>query len=164
MDLEEIRKLACLMDEAGLVELEVEDHSGRVRLVRGGAGRPGPAAGASPAVEDPLAGREPGAPQATSPGASARRSGAEIDHLPPGMAAITSPMVGTFYRAAAPDAAPFVVPGDVVQAGQVVCIIEAMKMMNEIHAETAARIVSVQAENGAPVEYGSPLFLIELLE
>ena len=80
------------------------------------------------------------------------------------MSEIISPMVGTFFRASAPDAPPFVAPGDIVRPGQPVCIIEAMKMMNEVCAETTARIVSIQVENGAAVEYGSPLFLIELVE
>jgi acetyl-CoA carboxylase biotin carboxyl carrier protein len=70
-------------------------------------------------------------------------------------------MVGTFYRAAAPDAAPFVRPGDPIKKGQVVCIIEAMKLMNEIESKVAGRIAKVLVENGQPVEYGQPLFLVE---
>jgi acetyl-CoA carboxylase biotin carboxyl carrier protein len=74
---------------------------------------------------------------------------------------IEAPMVGTFYRASAPDAAPFVHEGDVVKEDQVLCIIEAMKLMNEIEAKMAARIVKILVENGQPVEYGQPLFLVE---
>ncbi|MDR7487669.1 MAG: acetyl-CoA carboxylase biotin carboxyl carrier protein, partial [Armatimonadota bacterium] len=82
---------------------------------------------------------------------------AETDHLRP----ITAPMVGTFYRAPAPDAPPFVNEGDVVQPGQTVCIIEAMKLFNEIQSEVAGRVARILVENGSPVEYGQPLILIE---
>jgi len=159
MEIDEIRKLIRLMEEAGLTELEIEDRSGKVRLVRGRALAP---RGAS---ADPGAAEE----VADEPGFSGGHRGEAGDGRgargpAPGTTTITSPMVGTFYRAPAPDAAPFVNVGDVVQVGQVVCIIEAMKMMNEIHAETAGRIMSAVAENGTPVEYGSPLFLVELVE
>ena len=74
---------------------------------------------------------------------------------------MTSPIVGTFYRSSSPDKPPYVEVGDVVKKGQVLCIIEAMKLMNEIESETAGKIVQVLVENGAPVEYGQPLFVIE---
>ncbi len=77
------------------------------------------------------------------------------------MVAVESPMVGTFYRAPAPGAQPYVAEGDVVKKGQVLCIVEAMKLMNEIEAEFEGRIVSIMVENAQPVEYGEPLFLIE---
>jgi acetyl-CoA carboxylase biotin carboxyl carrier protein len=159
MEIDEIRKLIRLMEEAGLTELEIEDRGGKVRLVRGQA----------------LAGRDSN-PESNSADEAMRVPGVRGAHPAEaldsrggrapaaGTTTITSPMVGTFYRAPAPDAACFVNVGDVVQVGQVVCIIEARKMMNEIHAETAGRIMSIVAENGAPVEYGSPLFLVELVE
>jgi acetyl-CoA carboxylase biotin carboxyl carrier protein len=75
---------------------------------------------------------------------------------------VTSPMVGTFYRASSPDAAPFVEPGDSVRKGQTLCIIEAMKMMNEIEAEIAGRVVQLLCENAQPVEYGQPLLVLEV--
>jgi len=162
VDVEEIRKLIRLMEEAGLTELEIEDRSGKVRLVRGVPRRPR---------------REPEEDDEGRAGESARReqpdldfgsAAAAADRLASSVAAgdtvVTSPMVGTFYRASAPDAEPFVTTGDVVQPGQVLCIIEAMKMMNEIHAEIAGRIVGIAAESGAPVEYGSPLFVIAPLD
>jgi acetyl-CoA carboxylase biotin carboxyl carrier protein len=77
------------------------------------------------------------------------------------LVAIEAPMVGTFYRAPAPDAAPFVTEGDLVKEGQVLCVIEAMKLMNEIEAKAAGRIARVLVENAQPVEYGQPLFLLE---
>jgi biotin carboxyl carrier protein len=193
MDVGEIRKLVRLMEEAGLTELEIEDRSGKVRLVRGGLGASGARSGAASrggSFEGGAAGGSndvdagargfgeldesgdvgmPGGGAGASGGSGAfggsgAESGEAPDRIPAGMTTITSPMVGTFYRAPAPDAPAFVNPGDVVQPGQVVCIIEAMKMMNEVTAETAARIVSVSVENGTVVEYGSALFLIELLE
>jgi acetyl-CoA carboxylase biotin carboxyl carrier protein len=162
MEIEEIRKLIRLMEEAGLLELEIEDRSGKVRLVRGrrpaGSSRRSADDGGGQAYDDlDDAGRDVSGTGETGDGSSGER-------VAPGSIAVTSPMVGTFYRAPAPDAVPFVNVGDVVQAGQVLCIIEAMKMMNEIHAETAGRVIGVLAENGASVEYGSPLFLLELLE
>jgi acetyl-CoA carboxylase biotin carboxyl carrier protein len=142
MDARELKKLALLMEENGLVELEVEGAGGRVRLVRARAAEP---------VLVPATG---GAATATRVG----RRDAESDG---GTRAITSPMVGTFHRTAAPEAPVFVEVGDVVERGQVLCLIEAMKMMNEIEAEFRGRVVSIVVENGRPVEYGEPLFLIE---
>lgn len=166
MDVEEIRKLVRLMEETGLTELEIEDRSGKVRLVRGAARRKGRAAAEAAAT---LSG-EDGAPsyddasdldlERAPRDASDRMASA----VAAGSTVVTSPMVGTFYRAPAPDAEPFVATGDVVHPGQVLCIIEAMKMMNEIHAEVGGRIVGIAAENGSPVEYGSPLFLLAPLE
>lgn len=147
MEIEELRKLVRLMEESGLVELEVEDRAGKVRLVRSGA-RGDARAMRSPARSARVAG-EAGGPAA--PQGQTHRA----------VTAILSPMVGTFYRAPAPEAGPFVEVGDVVSIGQIVCIVEAMKMMNEVHAETAGRVVRVIAENGASVEYGSPLFEID---
>ncbi|MEW6272739.1 MAG: acetyl-CoA carboxylase biotin carboxyl carrier protein [Thermodesulfobacteriota bacterium] len=164
MDVDEIRKLVRLMEEAGLTELEVEDRSGKIRLVRGAAPR---TRGADAGDAEPPAYDEESATSASSAprdGTPVAGDGDGQPALAPGELVVTSPMVGTFYRAPAPDAPPFVGEGDVVQPGQVLCIIEAMKMMNEIHAETPGRIVSVEAQNGAPVEYGSPLFVLAALE
>jgi len=164
MDVDEIRKLVRLMEEAGLTELEVEDRSGKIRLVRGAV----PRARKAHAAEDDGAPLEDatdaGALPALRDGTPARGDDGLVPALPPGHTVVASPMVGTFYRAPSPDAVAFVSEGDVVQPGQVLCIIEAMKMMNEIHAESPGRIVSVEAENGAPVEYGSPLFVVATLE
>ncbi len=143
LNFEEIRELVRIASEADITELEVEAGHLRVAIRKAprGAG-PQPAAPA-PAPVPPAA--APPSPDAPSP------------HWIP----VTAPMVGTFYRAPGPDQPPFVQEGDRVEAGQTLCIIEAMKMFNEIPAEVSGRVVRVLAENGAPVEYGQPLFLID---
>jgi len=144
----EIRRLADLLREYALTEVEVEREGVRVRLRREAppvaAASIGPVASvpASPAVASPAAAAAPGASEA---------------HL----LTIEAPMVGTFYRAPAPDAQPFVREGDRVKKGQVVCIVEAMKLMNEIESKVGGRVVKVLVENAQPVEYGQPLFLLE---
>lgn len=143
LDPRELKKLTLLMEESGLVELEIESGGERVRLVRGRV--------ASPVVESAAA--------AVASTRAARRD-AEVDG---GARAITSPMVGTFHRAAGPETPAFVEVGDVVERGQVLCLIEAMKMMNEIEAEFRGRVAAIAVENGRPVEYGEPLFLVEPL-
>ncbi len=169
MDVEEIRKLVHLMEEAGLTELEVESRSGKIRLVRGApprTPRSRPAASAEGGGDpDPVAAGEVVEASPAAPSYDGTRPEPRASDAPPaGTTVITAPMVGTFYRAPAPDAEPFVREGDVVHPGQVLCIIEAMKMMNEIQSELEGRIVRVEAENGAPVEYGSPLFVVAPLE
>ena len=150
MDIDEIRKLIDLMADTGVTELEVKDAEGHVRLVLSGpAAVPTQVVQAAPAA--PSQGAVPSAPPA---------AGREPDAGATGLR-ITSPMVGTFYQAPGPDAKPFVGVGDVVEAGDVVCIIEAMKMMNEIESEQRGRLRSVLVENGQPVEYGQALFLLE---
>jgi acetyl-CoA carboxylase biotin carboxyl carrier protein len=142
LDPRELKRLTVLMEESGLVELEIESGGEKVRLVRGRVGEPASVAASAPS---------------TSPPRAARRE-AETEN---GARAITSPMVGTFHRAATPDAPAFVEVGDVVERGQTLCVIEAMKMMNEIEAEFRGRVGKIVVENGRPVEYGEPLFLIE---
>lgn len=165
MDVEEIRKLIRLMEEAGLTELEIEDRSGKVRLVRGAPRRPGRSSDATAAAGEPAdSSYDDDAPDLDLASAPRDASDRFASAVAAGSTVVTSPMVGTFYRASAPDAEPFVATGDIVQPGQVLCIIEAMKMMNEIHAEIGGRIVGIAAENGSPVEYGSPLFLLAPLE
>jgi len=145
----EIRRLAELLREYSLTEIEIEQEGVRIRLRRETGG----------SVSAPIA--------ATSP---APRSHGEVvaPALPAADAAsqahlltIEAPMVGTFYRAPSPDAQPFVREGDRVKKGQVVCIVEAMKLMNEIESKVAGRVVKVLVENAQPVEYGQPLFLLE---
>jgi acetyl-CoA carboxylase biotin carboxyl carrier protein len=142
LDPRELKKLTVLMEESGLVELELESGGERVRLVRGRVG----AAGAEPVASSGV----------TTTRAARRDAEAEGGARP-----ITSPMVGTFHRAAAPETPAFVEVGDIVERGQVLCLVEAMKMMNEIEAEFRGRVTAIAVENGCPVEYGEPLFLIE---
>jgi len=142
----EIRRLADLLREYGLTEIEIEREGVRVRLRRELAGPvaapTAAAASAAPAQVEAVAAAMPAASQA---------------HL----LTIEAPMVGTFYRAPSPDAQPFVREGDRVKKGQVVCIVEAMKLMNEIESKVAGRVMKVLVENAQPVEYGQPLFLLE---
>ena len=163
MDIEEIKKLMEMMEERGVVELEIKNASGEIRLVRenhrAAIQPPTVMVAPSPHVASPLLSPQPlnpSMPSASSPSAEADLS------LLRGVA-IPSPMVGTFYRAAKPDANPYVEIGSVVEVGEVVCIVEAMKMMNEIQSEIRGRVMKIMAENGKPVEYGQPLFLLEPL-
>jgi len=144
----EIRRLADLLREYGLSEVEVEREGVRVRLRRELL----PSATAPAGSVAPVSTAPAGAPIAV-----AAASAASEAHL----LTIEAPMVGTFYRAPSPDAQPFVRDGDRVKKGQVVCIIEAMKLMNEIESKVAGRVVKVLVENAQPVEYGQPLFLVE---
>ncbi|HYB72181.1 MAG TPA: acetyl-CoA carboxylase biotin carboxyl carrier protein [Candidatus Sulfotelmatobacter sp.] len=141
MDLKELRSLLRILREHDLEELEIEEGGRRIRLRRRAALAPVPAA-AAPLAE---AARRP----ATEPAPA------------PARPAITAPMVGTFYRAPAPGAEPFVKEGDWIEKGTVVCIIEAMKLMNEIESEVRGRVAAILVENGHPVEYGQSLFLLE---
>jgi acetyl-CoA carboxylase biotin carboxyl carrier protein len=105
-----------------------------------------------------IAGEEKGA---ASPRLEAPKPEAEANLVGPGQEVIVAPMVGTFYRAPSPDADPFIEMGDLVEVGSTVCIIEAMKLMNEIESEARGRVVKILAENGQAVEYGQPLFILE---
>ena len=134
MDIAEIRKLVRLMRDHGIAELEVQDRRGTVRLVREQLGSGPPERSAVAATAD----------------GSARQE-----------VVVTSPMVGTVYRGPGPDAAPFVELGALVEPGQVLCIIEAMKMANEIAAEARGAVRRILVEDGTAVEYGAPLFVLE---
>ena len=153
MELERMESLARLMNDWGLTGIEVWEGENRVRLERGGpavapAMTPAPAHPAPAALHQPAG--EP-APQAAQPQAQPAAAGK----------AVTSPMVGVFYAAPAPDQPPFVSMGDRVKKGQVLCIIEAMKLMNEITAEQDGTVREICAQNGELVEYGQPLFIVE---
>jgi acetyl-CoA carboxylase biotin carboxyl carrier protein len=141
--LSDVTALIRLMEENRLVEIEIEKRGSKIRLVKEPGGHPG----APPAASVP-----PPAAQASPPPPSAGE-----DRCKP----IISPMVGTFYRAPSPDVPAFVEVGAIVEKGDTLCIIEAMKMMNEIEAEFRGRVARVVAENGQTVEYGESLFLIE---
>jgi len=161
MEIKLVHALVRIMKRAELTELEIDDANAglRVHLKRGGKGESG-----SPLVNvmqgsgvPASAGALPGAAPAA---ASHAPSGGEGAALPPGAVHFTSPMVGTFYRASSPDSAPFVDVGTQVDEDTTLCIVEAMKVMNEIKAETKGKIVEVLVENAEPVEYGQPLFVI----
>jgi acetyl-CoA carboxylase biotin carboxyl carrier protein len=159
MEMREIKALLALMREYDLLELELDDKKrGKVRLVRAGAARE---TAPAPAVAPPL--QTQVVQTSRHVRAPAREAGrASAPELAENQRLITSPMVGTFYRASSPDAAPFVEEGDSVRKGQTLCIIEAMKMMNEIEAEVAGRVVKVLCQNAQPVEYGQPLVIVEV--
>jgi len=140
-----------LMEARGLVELELEHQGMRLRLKK-----------STPASGHQVVEYVTGTPQPFAPAApAAAKSAAEEAGR---RVMIKSPMVGTFYRAPAPDAPPFVEIGQEIEVGQVLCIIEAMKLMNEIKSETAGRLLEVLVENGEAVEFGQPLFSLEPLE
>jgi acetyl-CoA carboxylase biotin carboxyl carrier protein len=157
MEIEDIRKIVALMAENDVVELEMEDRKGKIRLVRGNHQAPTPVTVVSAAA--PLQQLAPMAVQAPAPPPAPRVEAPAPEQGIP----ITSPMVGTFYRAPSPDAKSYVEVGAVVERGDVVCIIEAMKMMNEIQAEVRGRVVKILVDNGQPIEYEQPLFLLEPL-
>ncbi|MDE2593577.1 MAG: acetyl-CoA carboxylase biotin carboxyl carrier protein [Burkholderiales bacterium] len=152
MDLRKLKTLIDLVSESNVSELEITEADGKVRIVKAGAT---PVAVAMPMMQAPAG----VAPMAAAPAAPAvaveAAPAAETGHV------CKSPMVGTFYRASSPGAKAFAEVGDVVKAGQPVCIIEAMKIMNEIEADQDGTITKILVENGQPVEYGQPLFIIE---
>ena len=162
MNQKELKELIEFLIEKDISEFELERGDVKVRIKRGVDAQPVPViapVAAVPAVSPIAAAVPPTAPHAHIPAVGADGSAPaaapeEELHL------VKSPIVGTFYEAPAPGAPPFVKPGDAVQAGQVLCIIEAMKLMNEIESDMTGEIVKLLAANGKPVEYGQPLFSI----
>jgi acetyl-CoA carboxylase biotin carboxyl carrier protein len=147
LDLKELQRLLRVLEKRNVSEFEFEDDKLRIRLVRGaqrGAGAPSLVAVAEPS---PAAGGHPSLPPQPEGDAS--------------LVYVTSPFVGTFYRSPSPDAPPFVEPGSVIREGQALCIVEAMKLMNEIEADCAGTVVEILAENGKPVEFGQHLFRVK---
>jgi acetyl-CoA carboxylase biotin carboxyl carrier protein len=159
MALDRIKDLLELMKANDLTELELKEKGFSIRLVKGTPGAPaGPAtvvvSGGAPATHAPV---PPPAETLPSAGGAAAEAAAE------GLREITSPIVGTFYRAPSPDADPFVEVGTRVEPDTTICIIEAMKVMNEVKAEIAGVVQKVLLENGQPVEFGQPILLVEPL-
>lgn len=152
MNIKEIKEMISLMNENGLVELEIEKDGMRIRLKK-----VNPEAGIStgPIIveRERLVKEEP--PKKEAPEA--------IEKIPAKTLEIKAPMVGTFYRAPSPEAPPYVEVDQAVEPGQVICIIEAMKLMNEIKAEIKGKILEILVDNTEPVEFGQPMFLIEPL-
>jgi len=151
--LSELRKLIRLVQRTGIGELELSS-GGRSIRISAHAGAPAPVAVHAPVAVAP-------SPAPTRAAGAAAESAAAAPSNDERLVAITSPMVGTFYRAPAPDADPYVEPGDQVEVGQTVCIIEAMKLMNTIESEVRGKVVQVLVENAQPVEFGQKLFLID---
>lgn len=159
MDFREIQELVKTIDQTSVTEVELEYHGVKVKIRKAVAFASNQPSGAKPEVVESKVEQ----PVYTSP---------EIDIIPTTkkeqttgpnqqLIEITAPMVGTFYRAPSPDSPPFVNEGDLIKLGQSLCIIEAMKLMNEIEAEYEGKLVEVLVENGQVVEYGQPLFLLE---
>jgi acetyl-CoA carboxylase biotin carboxyl carrier protein len=155
MDLRKLKTLIDLVSESNVSELEITEAEGKVRIVKGGATtvvhQMAPQAGMPATMH---------APQAALQAAPAPAPAAAAPEAPKGHT-VKSPMVGTFYRSSAPGAKPFVETGSVVKEGETICIIEAMKILNEIEADKAGTITQILCENGQAVEYGQPLFVIE---
>jgi oxaloacetate decarboxylase alpha subunit len=154
MNLKELKELIEMLKDTDISELEIERSGVKVRLRKGGDVTFHPA---MPRMEYPPAAIV--APAVVETPAS----GAEkpVEQAKTNQVKVTSPIVGTFYRASSPDKPPYVEAGDIVKKGQVLCIIEAMKLMNEIESEASGKIVQILVESGQPVEYGQPLFVIE---
>ena len=147
MDIRKVKKLIELLEDSSLSEIEIVEGEESVRLVRGGKTVQAMPVAAAPIVTQAVAAPAP-APVAESE-----------DQIPEGEA-VLSPMVGTFYEASGPEAQPFVSLGQQVGVGDILCIIEAMKMFNQIEADVSGTVVAILAENGQPVEYDQPLFVI----
>ncbi len=161
LPLDQVRELISLLEERGLEEFELERPGLRIRIKRHSASVPGPLPPATVLEAfPPMANSSPSPPNAATAPATSELAEAEESQLREDLHIVKSPIVGTFYAAPAPDAAPFVEVGDSIEVGQVLCIIEAMKLMNEIEADMAGEIVRIYVENGQPVEYGESLFAI----
>ena len=149
MDLRKLKKLIDLVQESGIAELEITEGEEKVKIVKGGA--VSVMTSAAPAAAPAPAAAMEAKPAATPP---AEPTAGQEGHV------VKAPMVGTFYRSPSPDAKPFVEVGQSVKEGDTICIIEAMKLMNEIEADASGVVKAVLVENGQPVEYGQPLFIL----
>jgi acetyl-CoA carboxylase biotin carboxyl carrier protein len=153
MDLRKLKKLIDLVQESGIAELEITEGEEKVKIVKGGAATLVASAPlVAPAAAAPIAARPVAAPAAAAP--AAEPAAGQEGHV------VKAPMVGTFYRSPSPDAKPFVEAGQAVKEGDTICIIEAMKLMNEIEADASGTVKAILVENGQPVEYGQPLFIL----
>jgi len=150
MDIRKVKKLIELLEESGIAELEIREGEESVRISRGSAHAPAPVQYTPP--------QEPGSAPARAPEAAHAEPQAEEQ---PSGHVVESPMVGTFYSASSPSSAPFVEVGQQVKAGDTICIIEAMKILNQIEADVSGTVKAILVENGSPVEFGQPLMIIE---
>jgi acetyl-CoA carboxylase biotin carboxyl carrier protein len=147
MDLRKLKKLIDLVQESGIAELEITEGEEKVKIVKGGA------LSAAGAIAAPTA-AEPRPAAGATAAAAPEPEPAQEGHV------VKAPMVGTFYRSPSPDAKSFVEVGQAVKEGDTICIIEAMKLMNEIEADASGTVKAILVENGQPVEYGQPLFIL----
>jgi acetyl-CoA carboxylase biotin carboxyl carrier protein len=153
MDINDVKKLIKLVERSKIAELEIFEKGSKIRISKNGSS-PAQAhmmAPVMPAVATPAA---PTAPDTSAPPAPVETPANIVD--------VRSPMVGTFYRSPSPDAEPYIKVGDPIEPGKVLCIVEAMKLMNELEAEIAGRIAEIRVENGQPVEYDQVLFRVEV--
>jgi acetyl-CoA carboxylase biotin carboxyl carrier protein len=154
MDLRKLKKLIDLVQESGIAELEITEGEEKVKIVKGGvvtvSSLP-PVSAPAPIEARPA---PPPAPTATAPAPAPEAPAGQEGHV------VKAPMVGTFYRSPSPDAKAFVEVGQSVKDGDTICIIEAMKLMNEIEADASGVVKAILVENGQPVEYGQPLFIL----
>jgi len=155
MDIRKIKKLIELLEESGIAEIEIKEGEEAVRISRMPIGPVVTQLAPQAALAAPAAATPAPAPGALPAAEAAAPKARSNEHV------VTAPMVGTFYGSPSPGAKAFVEIGDEIKVGQVLCIIEAMKMMNQIESDKAGRITSVMAKNGDPVEFGQPLFVVE---
>ncbi len=151
MDIRKVKKLIELLDESGIAEIEITEGEESVRISRYAPGATAMPMQPPPGMYAQAAAAQPEPKHAAAPAKEPEEDGFEV----------TAPMVGTYYAAASPGAAPFVQVGDRIQEGDTLCIIEAMKMMNQIEADVSGVIKSIRVQNGEPVEYGQTLFVID---
>ncbi len=150
MDINDVKKLIKLVERSKIAELEIFEKGSKIRISKNGS---------SPGQSQMMA---PVMPAVATPAATAATEISAPVETPTNIVEIRSPMVGTFYRTPSPDAEPYVKVGDSIEPGKVLCIVEAMKLMNEIEAEVSGRITEIPTENGQPVEYDQVLFRVEV--
>lgn len=158
MDIRKVKKLVELLEESGIAEIEITEGEESVRISRHGPSVPAAPAAPAPVVVPAPAAPAPAPAAAPAPPASAPEASVETEEEG---YAVTAPMVGTYYSASSPGSPPFVQVGDRVSEGDTLCIVEAMKMMNQIEADVSGTIKSIRVQNGDPVEYGQILFVID---
>jgi acetyl-CoA carboxylase biotin carboxyl carrier protein len=158
LDLKELKEILQILEEKEITEFELEEEGMKLRIRKAdpSSSHSAPSITVLPGLAAPL----PLAVPPAAPAEPASRAAAPVPEGEAGLTVVKSPIVGTFYRTPDPNAPPFVSVGDRIRVGQVLCIIEAMKLMNEIEAEVAGEIVKIHHESGQPVQYGEPLFTI----
>jgi acetyl-CoA carboxylase biotin carboxyl carrier protein len=157
LELETLKSVLSMIEGTDIVEVELEEAGKKVRVRRGEAARP---AAPAPAPLAPVT-VYASAPAAAAPAPSAAPAASPAAEIPSSHHVMKSPIVGTYYRASDPSAPPFVKVGVTVRKGQVLCIVEAMKLMNEIESDVAGEVLKIHPENGHPVQFGEPLFTIK---